>query len=901
MAAGAAAVSQSLHGPDRLPGKSALLLLMRSLPLVLSFVLIAAARPLAAQEPPPAEAPSVQGPALPAPAPAPVDSPAQAPGPSPEPPRRLPPPDSPPLVRFIEIAFPTQGNVSVIEPQTYQYYIHTLPSRSSEGTWVPYDEASVLADFKRLWGTNFLDNIWIDVKDAPYDNGVVGKHIVYNLEERQRVKIVDYIGADSLDQSNIDEALKERSLAIRLDSFIDPGLIKRVQGVILEMLAEKGYEFAEVKPEVKPLPGGPKTVHLSFVVTEGPKVKIREIEFVGNKDISDGKLRSQMKSNKQVGFFSFITGNGTYQEAKFEEDAEAVVAYYRERGYVAVQVGQPELKYLEDSADKETRWMQLRIPVTEGERYRIGDITFEGNKVIRLEALQALFQQRPGSFYSEKRMRTAFDKARELYGSVGYFEFTGYPDLKPREQPQGDGQIEDVPEMIAEGKPTRVDGSPLVDIVVRLNEGEQYFVNRITFVGNTTTRDNVIRREMRLVENGVFNTEALKYSVRRLNQLGYFKPLEDQRDITVEKTPGQSNKVDVSMKFEEQNRNQLTFGAGVSQFEGFFGQLSFVTSNFLGRGESLTLSLQAGSRAKNYQVAFSEPFLFDRPITGGVDIYDREIRYPEQFTQASSGGNVVMGFPLADFTRMFVSYGYEQVRVEELNPIFLDPVVLSRNPFLRDSLLIGQGGRRTVSKVTPSVAMNTVDNPIFPSSGKRYTAVVEMAGLGGNTSFYKPRVEGVWFIPHTRRTSIGLRAEAEYIGEWGRTIELPIFEKLFLGGGFSVRGYDIRSIGPRDEETGLVLGGNKSLLFNAEYLITIAQPVRLVFFYDAGQVLDKGQNFAMDEFITSTGAEVRFFMPVLNVPFRLIMAFNPQRDGVLDNNLQPEKAFKFRFDVGSTF
>jgi outer membrane protein insertion porin family len=861
---------------------------------VLSSVALAAgAVPLAAQAPaPPPDAPAAQ-----APAPGVQTGPAL----SPEPPRRLPPADSPALVRFIEIAFPTQGNVSVIEPQTYQYYIHTQPSRSSDGTWVPYDEASVLADFKRLWATNFLDNIWIDVKDAPYENGVVGKHIVYNLEERQRVKIVDYVGADSLDQSKIDERLKELNIAIRLDSFIDPGLVKRVQGIVLEMLAEKGYEFAEVKPEIKPMPGGPKTVHLSFIVTEGPKVKIRDIEFVGNSQVSDGALRKQMKSNKEVGFFSFISGSGTYQEAKFEEDAEAVVSYYRDRGYVAVQVGQPELKYLEDSSDKKTRWMQLRVPVTEGERYRMGDITFEGNKVVRVEALRSLFQQREGAYYSEKRVREAFEKARELYGSVGYFEFTGYPDLKPREQPQGQGQAEEVPELLAEGKPTRLDGAPLVDLVIRLNEGEQYFVNRITFVGNTTTRDNVIRREMRLVENGVFNTEALKYSVRRLNQLGYFKPLEDQRDITVEKTPGMANKVDVALKFEEQNRNQLTFGAGVSQFEGFFGQLSFVTSNFLGRGESLTLSLQAGSRAKNYQVAFSEPFLFDRPITGGIDIYDREVRYPEQYTQASSGGNLIMGFPLADFTRMFLSYSYEQVRVEELNPIFLDPVVLSRNPFLRDSLLIGQGGRRTISKVTPSVVMNTVDNPIFPSNGRRYTATIELAGLGGNTAFYKPRVEGVWFIPHTRRTAFGFRAEAEFIGEWGRTKELPIFEKLFLGGGFSVRGYDIRSIGPRDEETGLVLGGNKSLLFNAEYLITIAQPVRLVFFYDAGQVLDEGQKVNMNAFVTSTGAEVRFFMPVLNVPFRLIMAYNPQREGVLDNNLQPEKAFKFRFDVGSTF
>ena len=204
---------------------------------------------------------------------------------------------------------------------------------------------------------------------------------------------------------------------------------------------------------------------------------------------------------------------------------------------------------------------------------------------------------------------------------------------------------------------------------MRIQEGKQYFVNRITFLGNTTTRDNVIRREMRLVEAGVFNTEALKYSVKRLNQLGYFKPLEGDA-IDVQKTPGADNKVDVSLKFEEQNRNQLTFGAGVSQFDGFFGQLAFQTSNFLGRGETFSVSAQQGDRAKNYQVAFTEPFLFDRPITAGVDVFNREIQYISQFTQASTGGNSCTGFQVSPFSRMFVNYSYQNVTVKDLNPLY---------------------------------------------------------------------------------------------------------------------------------------------------------------------------------------------------------------------------------------
>ncbi|MBI3261739.1 MAG: BamA/TamA family outer membrane protein [Acidobacteria bacterium] len=883
------------------------------------------------------------------------------------PPAALPAPTSPPVVRFLQLCFPTQGNVSVIDAQTYLYYLQTQPSLPSQGKWVPYNEQTVLDDFKRLWATNFLDDLKIDVKDVPFDNGVVGKHVTFVMEERQRVKIVDYEGSKKLELSKIDEKMKEVNALIRLDSFIDPGLVGKAKTVLLEMLAEKGYQFASVTREIKPMPGGPKLVHLTFNVVDGPKVKIRNIEFVGNKAIGGRALARQMKENKRRWFLSFITGRGTYQEAKFEEDADKIIEYYRNKGYVMARVGQPDLKYLSDSADAQTRWVRLRVPVDEGNRYRMGDIKFEGNTIVKTEALIDVFKLKAGDWYSEKKMKKGFDKARELYGSVGYFEFTGYPDLKPRDvapapaTPQDGAGSQTVTvstpaPVVTAQKPARSrPGAPLVDVTMKLQEGKRYFINRITFVGNTTTRDNVIRREMRLVENGVFNTEALKFSIRR-----------GKDDVQVEKSTRDSH-VDVTLKVQEQNRNQLTFGAGVSQFEGFFGQLSFQTSNFMGRGETFSVSMQAGSRAHNYQVSFSEPFLFDRPITGGIDIFKRDIRYIGQFTQKSTGGNLVFGFPVADFSRMFMNYSYERVRVSEINELFCDPLVLARNPFLRDSLLLGGSsceaatrptteidpltgipitvntvssqGTRIISKIVPSFVHNTIDQPIFPTTGRRYTLSLDLAGPGGNTYFIKPRAEGVWIFQHTRRTSLALRTELEYIRPLGSTVELPIFEKIFQGGEYSVRGYDIRSIGPRDPATGLVLGGDKSLLFNAEYLITVAGPVRLVLFYDAGQVRDKGEPFAWKEHITrqvqtnplipvaaglenftlldpatfqsvteinsafktSTGVELRFFMPVLNVPFRLIFAANPQRAGVLDNNLQPTKAFTFRFAVGSTF
>jgi outer membrane protein insertion porin family len=883
------------------------------------------------------------------------------------PPSQLPPSGSGPVIYLIGVCFPEQGGVSVIDAETYLYYIHTKASRPSAGAWTRWDETttpdSLKEDFKQLWATKFLDNLSIEVTDYPFANGVVGKLVAYNMEERQRVKIVDYLGAKHLEQSKIDDKLKEESAEIRLDSFIDPGMIRKVKKVVLDMLAEKGYQFASVTPQIKLLPGGPKLVNLTFNVDEGPQVKIRDVIFTGNKAVSSFTLKRQMKNNKGKTIYSFITGAGAYQEGKFEEDADRVVAYYRDHGYIGARVGEPLLRYLEDSPDRKVRWVELHVEVVEGERYRVATLSFEGNKVVKSEGLRPLFKIKPGDWYSDKAVRKGYEKARDLYGAAGYYQFNLVPMTKPHTEtgaapaaPKGSGGAPATDQAKADGpsagaqdetkgaaqpaaqaaapKPAAAksrspNDAPSVDVVLQVDEGKQYFINRITFTGNNTTRDTVIRREIRLFEEGVFNTEALKYSIKRINQLAYFKQLEGTKDVDVKEAPGTDNKMNITMKFEEQNRNQIQFGAGVSQYEGFFGTLGFQTANFMGRGETFSVNLQAGTLAQNYQVAFTEPYLFDRAITGGIDVFKRKLDYVSQFTQDSVGGNLIFGFPLKDFTRMFVNYSYEHTQVVNVNALFQDPQLIQNNPYLAESLLLGVGGTRTISKIIPSVVYNTVDNPMFPSTGRRYTASVDLAGIGGDTNFWKPNLEGIWYFQQSKRTSFGFRAQGSYISAFSGSKSLPITELLYAGGEYSVRGFDLRTIGPRATtivpptyngmtflpglmagsvdltsypvDSGIVTGGNKLLLFNAEYLISIAGPVRLVLFYDAGQVRDVGEKFAMNQFKTSTGAEVRFFMPVLNVPFRLIFAYNPQRKGILDNSLQPQSAFAFKFAVGSTF
>ncbi len=287
------------------------------------------------------------------------------------PPSTLPPAGSDPVIYTAVVCFPRQGNVSLVEPQTYLYYMQVpdLVSLPSQNVWKPYNQAAeqtIIGDHKRLWATNFLDDLKIEAIDFPFSNGVIGKVIVYDMEERQRIKNTIYNeGTKAIEQAKVEERLRELGITIRLDSFVDQATEKKVANVIREMMVEKGFQEATVVPYHEALPGGPKTVALKFKITEGPKIKISKVDFVGNKVFTDGKLKGRMKTNKGGGFWIF-PGSSVYQEDKFEEDAEMVVAFYRDRGYLQVDVGQPNLKTIRDSKDGKERFMTLEIPISEG-------------------------------------------------------------------------------------------------------------------------------------------------------------------------------------------------------------------------------------------------------------------------------------------------------------------------------------------------------------------------------------------------------------------------------------------------------------------------------------------------------------------------------------------------------
>ena len=327
--------------------------------------------------------------------------------------------------------------------------------------------------------------------------------------------------------------------------------------------------------------------------------------------------------------------------------------------------------------------------------------------------------------------------------------------------------------------------------------------------------------------------------------------------------------------------------------------MSYTTTNFLGRGESVTLSGQKGARSSVYQISFSEPYLFDRPITAGADLFSRKIDYLTGanvigYSEVRSGLNLTAGRALFQFSRAFLTYGYEVIDtavgsdlLEELDeqasvgvPVF--------NPFL-------DPGRHIESRITPSFVHNTVDNPFTPRQGRQLTLSLPVAGglLGGTTSYIKPEAEAILYFPHTRRTALGVRLNGGFVRPYGETSVLPYYLRYFLGGEYQIRGVDIRSVGPAGQGN-RAIGGDKFVLFNAEYYFDLFGPVRTLLFHDAGQAFAENERIDLKQLRTSSGVEVRVVVPMLNVPFRLIYAWNVYRDA-----FQPARAFKFA--VGTTF
>ena len=624
------------------------------------------------------------------------------------------------------------------------------------------------------------------------------------------------------------------------------------------------------------------------------------------------------------------------------------------------QVGQPQLKILEDAKDGRTRFVELQIPVTEGPRYRIGEVNFAGNTVVKTEGLRPLFKMDEGRLVQREEHSQGLREGARGLRQHRLLRVHRHPRLRVPERSEAEWAERRLPTVrsdrsrgpaasglrsVGQGRrrPNRSSTSRCGS-----EEGKQYFVNRHHLPRQHddarqrhSTRDPAARGQR--VQHGGAEVQRQAPESARLLQAA--RRGRDRRPEDAERPRTGDNKVDVRLKFEEQNRNQITFGAGVSQYEGFFGQLAFQTSNFLGRGETFSVSAQQGNRAKNYQVGFTEPFLFDRPITAGIDVFNQEIEYIGQFTQASTGMNTVWGFPAGPFSRIFVSYSYQRVQVKDLNPFYSQAANLANNPFLADTLLTNQGGERRISKIGPSYLYNTVDNPIFPTTGKKLTLVGgtrRVSAATASSTRPRPKASGTRRTPGGRRSACAPRSSSSI-----RTARSPTPSRVRERPGPA----DLREAVPRRRVQHPRLRHPQRRPARPQHRHRHWRqqepavqrgipdqrspgPVRLVLFADAGQVRDEGRAasrgartscdeidrqrtdagrradalYAVPGFInrsglrrtrsigttpafkSSMGAEIRFFMPVLNVPFRLIFAANPSRTGVLDNSCSPRRS-----------
>ena len=833
-----------------------------------------------------------------------------------------------------------------------------------------YDPAALERDFNSLWNTGYFEDIKFLREQTPK-----GWRIIVQVKEKPTIREINYAGLSSVSNSDVLDRFKQDKIGLVVESQFDPTRVKKAEVSIKNLLSEHGRQFATIRTEIRQIP--PAAVGITFVVKEGPKVKVGKITFAGNQHIKSRILRSAMKNLRPVGIpHSIFLENifaRTYDATKLEEDTERVRAEYQNRGYFKALVNDPKTD-IHDTGHKgfhipllqsgPGKAVDLTMPIEEGDQYRLGKITFKNNKAIsNSAALRQIFPLKDGDIFSREKIAKGLENLRKAYGEYGYINFTPVPNT------------------------TFDDDKKLAYLEIDVDEGKQFYVRRIEFVGNTTTRDKVIRRELTLEEGGVYNSRLWELSLLRLNQLSYFDQLKpDDPNVTEKKLDEKNGQVDLTLHVHEKGKNSVGLNGGVSGLEGAFIGINYSTNNFLGRGETLQVQVSLGNLARSAMFGFTQPYMFDRPLQFGFTVFANKTSYNQarqlsifsgqnlnlpsavlqnlqNYSQSSAGFTTSLSYPLRrSFKRLGITYSLDRSTLLPLS-------TASRTLF--DFIAFrGISGPQAVngivtSKLFPNFSFNTLDSGISPHRGHQLTLGAEIAGIGGTVHSIRPIVQYKKFIPmQNRRNAIGYAINASYISGFGGLVAPP-FQRFFMGGENDIRGFDVRSISPvaflpssntitltnpdgtpvprnplNPRQGNWVVpipvdqivfpGGDLSTWANLEYRITIAGPVAIAPFFDAGldaivrrsqlqiaalqydQVittlfgcaqLDAGFNCLGGKTLNpspsqylqvlgstnwkpraSTGIELQMFLPVVNAPFRIYWAYNPLR---LDNMSTP--------------
>jgi len=805
-----------------------------------------------------------------------------------------------------------------------------------------YDEDRLAYDLRYLYKTaKLFENIEITVAD-----GDAGKIVTFLVTEKRLLREIKYTGNKSFTESNIADQFKEKKVGIVQDSTYEPSRVRAGERALKELLVQNGRPLGNVRSQTEDVP--PNGVRLTFIIDEGPKVRIGDIRFVGNKVFSDEELKGALKLTKERGPITMFKGSDKYYPDKLEYDLETnLVSYYQERGYLQAQVGDPLSRIFEGPRGsvpilRKTREQFLvEIPVDAGEQYHLGELKVANCGMLKCEAIAKMFGMNKGDILNYKRVKTTIDNIKKLYGDFGYID----ADLIPEQTPHADTKA--------------------IDLTFNLDPGKQFVVHHIEFEGNTKTRDRVMRREFILAEGNFFSTRLLETSVQRLNMLGYFDKIED-KDYTV--TPNQkTTAVDVTVKVKEKSQQSIGLTGGVSGISGSFVGVNYQTNNFMGRGESLQMSVTAGTRQTDFVLSFTEPYFLDTRWNMGLSLYNDRNRFdtysifgytnavtgqPTQlFTQRTTGATLTVSRMLGrSWWRLGGSYTFQKIGVADIATGF-------------ESYALGQftgfapGGNANAalnglirSEISPMLTRDSTNAFFNPTRGTSMSISLGIAGsvLGGDFNLVAPSVEVRHFFPdkwlsHGRNT-FGFRLSGQYVKGFGGS-SVPFFDRFFTGGETTIRGFDIRSISPlvvtstpvldatgkpiMDPRTGVEkitrslnpIGGDTTALFNGEYRMPIAGPLSLSAFYDVGissitdyaglnvfgsnttNALVASSNHVLR---SSTGLEVSFMLPMVNAPFRLIFALNPQvYDTVITVGTTPftirEPRHDVKFTIGRSF
>jgi len=724
---------------------------------------------------------------------------------------------------------------------------------SREGDF--YSEELLRRDFQVLWSRGFFSNIRMEKEE-----GTRGKIVRIIVEENPIIRSITYKTGRKLKEDDIVGKLKEEDEYILPYSYYSPYKIQKIKKTIEDLLIEEGLPSGKVKVEVNNI--GKNEREVVFDINEGPRIKVGEVEFEGKPKLLRSVLKEAMKENRKHGFISWIMGKDVYKQNKLSEDIASIKSKYQEYGYMEATVGEPRIEEITKRSIflKKQQMKKIIIPVDAGYLYRVGEVKIEGNKIIATKYLRSLVKFKEGDIYSTKVREKAREEMQEVYSDIGYLYAQIYPveSLDPKRK--------------------------RITVTFNILEGEVVFLNRLEFRGNTYTKDKVLRREMLIREGDRFSLAYFKDSLLRLNQLGL---VEMEGEPDVKPVPEKQNLMNVTVNVRELQRNNIQFTAGYSGYEGTFIAFSYSTVNFLGAGEKLELMAQYGKRIKNYMFGFSEPYFLDLPMSLGFNIYNRYMIYPRLFIQKSRGIDFNIGARVIGYLRTRLTYSFQKIEVEpdKTNGDSIDPYYGSMVAY----------GKYNISSIIPSIYRSTVDSPLTPTRGTLYLVSCKFAGgiLGGDIDIIKPRFEWKFFQPLIKNHVLGFHIEYQFIEPY-RDSQIPIWERFYLGGERSIRGYDIYTIGPRNE-LGRNTGGEKSFVFNAEYIIALGGPLYAILFYDIGDALAREQKFNLKNMYTSTGLEIRIFVPALRIPFRLIFAYNNRKIHATDSS------FAFRFAIGTTF